>query len=57
MKNYCKKCESFFEGVAEAKTGFCSACVEAIARGKAQTKKIEAGKLKTAEVLNKKKKK
>lgn len=46
--NYCKKCESEFEGKAEAKTGFCSGCVDAIARGKAQTKKIEA-KAKTAE--------
>jgi len=42
MKNFCLKCQSEFEGKAQAKTGFCEACVGAIARGKAQTKKIEA---------------
>jgi len=49
MKTFCKKCRSEFEGKAQAKTGFCQACVEAIARGEAQTKAIESRKLKTAE--------
>ncbi len=42
MKNFCTKCLSNFEGEAQAKTGFCEACVDAVKRGKAQTKKIEA---------------
>jgi len=50
MKNYCTKCQSEFEGNAQAKTGFCPACVDAIARSEAQTKAIESGKLKTVEV-------
>ena len=42
--NYCTKCMSEFEGKAQAKTGFCPACVDAIKRGEAQTKKFEAKK-------------
>ena len=38
--NYCKKCESQFEGKGE----FCLACVDAIKRGKAQTKELEPKK-------------
>jgi len=53
--NYCKKCESEFEGVPEAKTGFCPACVEAIARGKKQTKDFKSRKAKIAKNPNLKK--
>jgi len=42
--NYCTKCMSEFEGKPEVKTGFCPACVDAIKRGKAQTKKIGSKK-------------
>ena len=38
--NFCKKCISEFEGKPQVKTGFCPACVDAIKRGKAQTKKM-----------------
>ena len=41
MKNYCKKCASFVNEELN-EDGFCPACVEAIAKGKAQTEKIEA---------------
>ena len=35
---------SEFEGKAQVKTGFCPACVDAIKKGKAQTKKSKAKK-------------
>jgi len=35
---------SGFEGKAQVKTGFCPACVDAIKRGEAQTKKLETKK-------------
>ncbi len=47
--NYCKKCESNFEGSGE----FCSGCVDAIKRGEKQTKDIESGKIKIPENPNK----
>ncbi len=52
MKNFCKKCASLVEDTLN-KTGFCPACVEAIAMGKAQTKKIRSGKIKIAKNPNK----
>ena len=51
--NYCKKCESNFEGSGE----FCLACVEAIKRGEKQTKDIESGKIKIAKKTSKPKSK